>query len=128
MKTKPELKFNEIQDIYLRRNFFELDNYFKSQNQLLDFQFLQVKFTADSLTQKLAHGLKFIPYDIIFLSITNNASVAFKIGLFDFKNLEITVNKPCSLRFFAGRYFNNNNEYQPESADKVVFGPNAGTV
>lgn len=125
-KTNPELIINEIQDIYLRRNFFLLDKYFKEQNQLLDFKFLSANFTTGNLTQKISHGLKFIPLDVILLSITNNASVAFRIGLFDAKNVEISVDKPCSLRFFTGRYFNDNNDYQPNKTDKIVFGPNVG--
>lgn len=125
-KTNPELLINEIQDIYLRRNFLSLEGYFKSQNQLLDFKFLSVKFTDGNLTQKISHGLKFVPLDVILLSITNNASVAFRIGLFDSKNVEISVDKPCSLRFFTGRYFNDNNDFQPNKTDKIVFGPNVG--
>lgn len=128
VKTSPELIISEIQDIYLRRNFLQLDKYFKEQNQLLDFKFLSVKFTAGNLTQKVSHGLKFVPIDVILLSITNNASVAFKIGLFDIKNVEITVDKPCTLRFLTGRYFNDTGDYQLGSADKIVFGPNAGVL
>lgn len=127
-KTNPELIINQIEDVYLKRNFFLLDEYFKKQNQLLDFKFFSVKFTDGSLTQSVNHGLKFIPFDIILLGMTNNASVAFKVGLFTATKMEITVDKPCTLRFFAGKYFNQEDNYQPESTDKVVYGPNVGAV
>lgn len=124
-KTNPEMIINEIQDIYLRRNFLQLDNYFKSQNQLLDFKFFEVKFTATTLNQKINHGLKFIPRDVVFLGVTNNATVSFNVGLFDLTTLDITANKETVLRFFIGKYFNSAAITQFEKTDVLVFGPDS---
>lgn len=126
-KTNPELIINEIQDLYLRRNFSQLDNYFKTQNQLLDFKFFEVKFTATSLNQKVNHGLKFIPKDVVFLGATNNATVSFNIGNFTLQSMDISSNKETTLRFFIGKYFNDQANPANNKDDVLVFGPDQAT-
>lgn len=126
-KTNPELILNEIQDLYLRRNFSQLDNYFKTQNQLLDFKFFEVKFTATTLNQKVNHGLKFIPKDVVFLGATNNATVSFNVGNFTLQSMDISANKETTLRFFIGKYFNDQSNAQYNKDDVLVFGPDQAT-
>lgn len=123
--NKPELLVNEFKDIYLRKNFENLKNFFGTQNQLLDFKFFEIKFEEKTLTQTIKHDMKFVPRDIVFLGATNNATVSFGIGNFTNSEMSITANKTTTLRFFAGKYFNAQSSVQPEKTDVLVFGPDS---
>lgn len=124
-RNKPELIVSEIVDNYIRRNFLNLKNYFQEQSQLLDFKFFEVKFTANSLTQLVSHDMGIVPVDVVFLSITKNASVSFNIGMFTKEKMSVTVDKACAVRFLAGRSSATDTGYQPDKTDKIVYGPNA---
>lgn len=101
----PMLLVKEISDPYVRKNFENLSSYFKQNNQLLSFNFLEVTF--EGAGQKLvSHGLGYIPKDILRCRIIGTGSVSFDYASFDSKNISISSTGPVSLRFFVGTFFN----------------------
>ena len=124
MGNKINVPLSQIKDIYIRTSLESLVNNINSQQNLTDFKFFSVKFTENELTKTINHGLKFIPLDVIFLGITNNASVSFNIGLFTDKDAQITCDKPCVVRFYLGRVSNEGDTFAPQKEDKLIFGPN----
>lgn len=102
---KPALQVKEISDIYLRRNFESLQDFFKTQNQLVDFKFLDVAFTGVESNRKIFHGLGRVPADLLRLSMTGSGVITFTRSLFDQNYLYLTSTGACRVRFFAGNYF-----------------------
>lgn len=111
----PSLIIKEISDQYVRKNFHTLNDYFKVQNQLVDFKFFKQTFTAASTNFKIAHGLKYIPQDILTTQLIGNANVTFNYDKFDTSNIDVTVDGPCTIRFFAGTYWNAKDGSNPTS-------------
>jgi microcystin-dependent protein len=104
--ANPILIIKEITDLYLRKNFQALRDYFDKQNQLLDFKFFEQKFAAATDNFKIAHGLGYAPDDVIVTKITGSGVVTFNVGLFDDQNIDLSVDGPCLVRFFVGSYWN----------------------
>lgn len=101
-KALPHLIVKEISDVYLRKNFQALYDYFQSENQLLGFSFFDVSYAAATKNVKIAHGLNYIPADIVMTKLTGVGTVTFNNGLFDKINIDLTVDGACRIRFYAG--------------------------
>lgn len=101
----PSLIIKEISDQYIRKNFQNLNDYFKNQNQLLDFKFFTQTFTQATDNFKIAHGLKYIPQDIIVTQLVG-ANMTVNFDKFTGTNLDVSVDGPCVVRFFIGTYWN----------------------
>lgn len=121
-QTQPQIIVREIQDLYLRQNFKNLQDYFTVQNQLLDFKFIEVTFTEAQENYKLAHGLNYAPKDIIVTYITGSGLVKFNIGLFDTTSMDITVTEACTVRFYYGTYWNFKSLVNAQPSDVMTFG------
>ena len=100
----PKLYIQEIQDLMLRKNFQNLQDYFRTQNQFLNFQFFELSFDKAVTGFKKAHGLGTLPQDLIVSRITGAGYVTFKYGSFDETNIELDVSGPCRIRFFLGTF------------------------
>lgn len=117
----PFLLIKEIQDTYLRKNFQNLSDYFQAQNQLLDFNFFEIVFTAAETNKKLVHGLKTIPQDLIVTQKTGSGSVTFNFGLFTSTEIDVTASAACRVRFFIGTYWNYQNTVKNAPTDTMIF-------
>lgn len=117
----PNLAIQQIQDQYIRKNFEELDKYFRAQSQLMDFNFFELVFTASQTGFKKAHGLSYIPLDVIVTRVTGTGQVTFKYASFDETNMQMDVSGPCRIRFFVGTYFNFTSNVQTASSDAQKF-------
>lgn len=115
--SNPVLQISQIQDAYIRKNFENLDAYFKGQNQLLDFKFFEVIFTAAQTGLKVAHGLAIIPLDILVTQVTGAGKVTFKHGSFDPTYLVLDSTGVCRIRFFAGTYSKQTSAAVAQSTD-----------
>lgn len=115
--SSPVLQISQIQDAYIRKNFENLDAYFKGQNQLLDFKFFEVIFTAAQTGLKVAHGLTTIPLDILVTQVTGAGKVTFKHGSFDPTYLVLDSTGVCRIRFFAGTYSKQSSAAVTQSTD-----------
>lgn len=102
---KPVLLTKEITDIYTRKNFENLKDYFSTENQLLGFKFFDQSFSGAQENIKIAHGFSFIPQDILVTKVTGAGIVQFNYGLFDQSTLDISVTDACRVRFFVGTYW-----------------------
>lgn len=101
-QSNPFLNINLVQDPIARKNFEALDQYFRLQNQLLDFKFFEVVFDAAETGRKVSHGLPFIPLDIIVTRLSGAGEVTFQYGEFTTSELCLDASGPCRIRFFAG--------------------------
>jgi hypothetical protein len=108
--TKPQLTEDKIQDIYVRKNFKNLNDYFSTQNQLYDFKFFDIEFFRASDNQKVEHGLGYVPQDVIVTKITGDGIVSFNHGLFDSKYINLSSTGAARIRFFVGSYWQSTNK------------------
>lgn len=100
--SKPDLNTMDIKDPVIRRNFQNLLDYFQNQNQLQDFQFLEVNLTEATANKKFNHSLKIIPKDVFVTRVTGVGSVTFNFSLFSETQLDISSTGACRVRFFYG--------------------------
>lgn len=121
--SNPPLFISEIQDIYLRKNFEQLYNYFNAQNQLFNFKFKELVFDAATANFSFPHGLGIIPQDIVVTRITGAGKVTFLYGNFDQNNIYLSVDAPCRIRFFYGTYWNFVSDVNNNSSDHMVIDP-----
>ena len=105
-KAFPSLNVKEIVDVYVQKNFRALQDYFASQNQLLNFKFVEVIFTQSVANQKVSHGCGFLPQDIIVSRVTGTGTVSFNWANFTSTTLDLTATGPCRIRFYVGTYWN----------------------
>ncbi len=120
--VKPDLLISNISDPDVRKNFERLADYFKNQNQLLDFKFFEQVFTAAQNGLKLAHGLAYIPLDVIVTHLTGSGKVTFEYGEFDSTNIVLSASGPCRIRFFVGTCQKVQTNVQTGSSDAQTFG------
>lgn len=116
-QDSPQLTISQIEDQYIRKNFESLQDYFRGQNQLLDFKFFELVFTSAITGFKQAHGLPNIPLDVIVTRITGTGNVTFKYGAFDTTYLVMDVTGACRIRFFVGTYSKFTTSVQTASTD-----------
>lgn len=102
MADSPKLYVQQITDIYVRKNFQALQDYFAAQNQLLDFKFVELDFTAATSKQKIQHGLAVIPRDLVRLEVTGPGILQFHKGLFDKTYLIISSTDAVHARLLVG--------------------------
>jgi hypothetical protein len=131
--AKPYLTSLQISDAVIRNNFENLIAYFREQNQLLDFVFFEQIFTEAQTDVKVAHGLRYIPRDILVSHISGSGNVTFKYGEFDETYIVLDVSGACRIRFFTGTYtkqqtvaeFKDSDEYQsfatPSALGKLTY-------
>lgn len=100
----PQINTQDIADLPTRRNFEALKAYYDKQNQLLDFKFVEMDFTAAVSQVKVRHGLNVIPRDLLRLEITGPGKVTFHRGLFDKTFLIVSATDAVHIRLFAGLY------------------------
>lgn len=100
-----DLILKDIEDVYSRENFRRLLSFFNLTDLLNgEFKFFEVEISQANTIFALPHGLKFIPQDIIFVSVDGDHNFYFRYQEFDKTNMYIFVQGPCKLRFFAGAY------------------------
>lgn len=119
--SNPYLIVQQITDQYVRKNFENLQNYFNTQNQLLDFQFFERVFTSAVTGFQIAHGLTYAPLDIIVTKITGTGTITFKYALFTTTNIIVDVSGPCRIRFFAGTYSRFQSSVEPATTDTTSY-------
>ncbi len=120
-QAQPKLSTREIVDIYSRNNFEQLNSYFATQNQLKDFRFFDLSFTAAARNTKVAHGFAFVPQDVIVTKIVGAGTVTFNHGLFSNTQLDLTVTGACRVRFFVGQYWNYETSAGPSQSDASSY-------
>ena len=97
----PPLIITQITDKYVQQNFRSLQTYFQQNNQLLGFNFYEVNLSKATSNFLVAHGLSYIPLDIIVTQCSGPGTVTFNYGLFDKTNVNITTTDAARIRFFS---------------------------
>ena len=106
VRSNPYLAVKEISDTYVRKNFENLSDYFASQNQLLNFKFLEIMFTRAETDRRIPHGLPRPPKDLLRTRMTGTGVVTFHRGDFDNQFIYASSTGPARVRLFVGTYFN----------------------
>lgn len=117
----PPLIVKELQDIYVRKNFEQLRAYFNNQNQLFDFKYFELEFSAAQTNYRQGHGLQTNPQDVIVTNIVGDVVVTFNKGKFDTSEFDMTVSGPCKVSFFLGTYWNRPSPPTPHPKDAQTF-------
>lgn len=103
-KRTPDIIIRDIQEPNIRKNFENLDKYFIDNNQLLGFKFLEVIFD-EAGTKRVAHGLGYVPKDIIRTHLSGDSTVTFDYLSFDSSTISVTSTGMAQVRFFVGSYY-----------------------
>lgn len=117
----PILLIKEIADLYLRKNFELLQEYFDKENQLLGFKFVEFSTDGAVTNLKVPHLLGFIPRDLIRTGKIGTSSVTFNRGLFDAENLDVTTAGAVRVRLLAGTYRNDETNPAIESTQTETW-------
>lgn len=100
----------QIQDVAVRESLQWFLDYLSAAPLLQgEWKYFELSFETSFSTQvKVAHGLPFVPKDIIQTAVVKTGGttpvVSFQVEQFDRTHLYITTQHPCVVRFFAGRY------------------------
>jgi len=99
-----DLILKDIEDPYIRENFFRLTEFINRQVFFDgDFKLYDVTIPGEFNSFKIRHGLTFIPVDIIMLSVEGNYNLYFRYKDFDKDNMYLNTEGPVRLRFLAGK-------------------------
>lgn len=105
VKILPDFILKDIDDPWVRENFFRLQKFLQRMPILLgDFTFQSYEFTQAYTNRRIAHGLGYKPLDIISTAVTGPGTVTWNYELFDTKYLDVTTTGPCVFRGFIGAY------------------------
>lgn len=100
-----DLILKDIQDQFVRENFSRLLRFINDQtilNGVWKFYIIEVSKKVDLF--KFKHNLKFIPKDVIVLSIDGDKNVDFRYDLFTNEHIFLSTEGACVIRLLLGRY------------------------
>lgn len=120
--NRPNLLVKEIADVYLRRNFQEMFDFFQVEDQVLGYKFFDFEFEQAEEGFKITHDLGYIPQDIIVSQLTGSGAVQFNFLLFDRTTIDLDIDGPCRIRFLVGQN-RNGNETPPLGSMKFYADP-----
>lgn len=120
-QVKPQLNLKDIKDSYIRKNFEEINLANISANHLQGFKFFEFTFAKGDGHFRPAHGLPAIPKDIIILKICGPGLVQFNRDLFSATQLDMTVSDACTIRFFVGTYWQDQEKSPVISDERSIF-------
>ena len=99
-----DLILKDITDVNIRENFFRLTKFLNSQILFEgNFEFFEIDIPQAATAHVIKHGLKFIPVDIIVLSVEGDFNYFFQYQDFTKKNIYVTTLGPVRIRFLAGK-------------------------
>lgn len=121
--SKPSLIIKEIKDPYLQKNFQKLSDYFARQNQLQDFTFLEIVSTKAVADLKIAHGLGFIPKDLLVSKLVGPGSVTLEYPDWDSQFIYLSSTGAFRLRCFVGTYWNDKSTVTDDATQLITAAP-----
>lgn len=99
-----DLILKDINDKYVRENFFRLSNFINQEVFFQgDFFFFEIDIPKADPDYKIRHGLNFVPQDVFFLAVEGDHRFYFKWEDFDKEFIHVYTSGPCVIRFIAGR-------------------------
>jgi hypothetical protein len=119
----PILLTKEVQDLFIRKNFQNLVNYFSSQNQFVNFNFFELNIPSAVTAQTMNHNLGYLPKDVVVTQVTGVGSVTFLYGKFTNTTFSYSSSGACRVRFFIGTYINDASTTTAQSTDQETFVP-----
>lgn len=104
-KIFPDYIFKDIKDEYTRESFKRLQDFLADFPFFRgNFKFFELTFTSAVTDLKVAHGLKFVPTDVIQTSSKGAGILTWVYDSFDRENLVVTTTGACIVRAFVGAY------------------------
>lgn len=100
----PAFNLAGIADVNIRKNFDLLLSFLKTESPLLGFKHFELSFNDAIQGFEFRHNLGFQPSDVFTTFVSNSAVVTWSYDKFDSDKLVLSVDKGCTLRFFAGAY------------------------
>lgn len=113
----PALSVKEIQDLFTRKNFERLVNWFARNDQLRDFNHITHSQDGSGAHIKIPHGLGYVPKDIIMTRIVGAGTITFNYSLFDKTNLDVSFSDTVKFRAFVGTYWGDRASSTPSSSE-----------
>jgi hypothetical protein len=101
----PIIDLKSIADLSVRDNFKILQDYFRTNNQLVGFKFVEYTFAQAQQNAKIAHTLGYTPKDILVLSTLGPGILTFNYNDFDANYLDVSSTGQASFRAFVGTYW-----------------------
>jgi hypothetical protein len=117
----PQLTLKDIKDPYIRKNFDSINQANIDANHLQGFKFFEFTFTEGEGHFRPAHGLPSVPKDIVVTKICGPGLVQFNRDLFSNTHLDMTVSDECTIRFFVGTYWRDQEKSPVVSDDSSSF-------
>lgn len=124
----PFLFVKEVSDLYIRKNFEVLRDYFGSNNQFNGFTTLEFTCTANENNKKIAHGLGFAPKDVLVTRLLSSAGgkLSLNHGLFTSSQLDVSVTGLATggsmkVRLIVGTLQNSTGDVSVESTETQEF-------
>ena len=103
-----DLILKDIEDRYVRENFFRLSRFINDQLLLTgDFKLFEISIPAKDLDFEVLHGLTFIPTDIVVLSVEGDHNFYFKYQNFTDSSFFIEASGAVKIKFLGGRLKSN---------------------
>lgn len=105
---RPDLILKDIQDRWIRENFFRIDKFFRQFPFFKgNWVFFEFSFESAVTAKRLPHGLRFRPKDVIQTSLVGPGALTWLYADFDSENLVVTTSGACTVRAFVGAYEEN---------------------
>lgn len=101
----PILDIKSIADLTTRENFKVLQEYFRANNQLVGFKFVEHSFAGAQANAKIAHNLGYKPKDLLLLRSIGPGVLTFNYDSFDANYLDVSSTGQASFRAFVGTYW-----------------------
>lgn len=115
-----ELILKDISDKHSRENFTRLNRFLSNQTILNgEWEFYQIEVPGAVTEFKFKHNLKFIPKDIIVLSIDGHKNIDFRYDLFTHQHIVFSTGGAVCLRLLAGSYTKDNRACKLKDLDQV---------
>lgn len=115
-----DLILKDITDKHSRENFTRLSRYLSTQTILNgEWEFYQIEVPGAVTDYKFKHNLKFIPKDIIVLSIDGHKNIDFRYDLFTHQHLVFSTGGAVCIRLLAGSYTKDNRACKLKDLEQV---------
>ena len=100
-----DLILKDIEDPYVRENFFRLARFINEQTILGgNWKLYKIEVPRATVNFEFKHNLRFIPKHILVLSVEGNKKVDFRHDLFTKENIVLTTEGAVCVTILAGRY------------------------
>lgn len=100
----PKIRLEGISDQGIRDNFKNIGDFIKGNTNLVGFKHIEVTITGAQTEFKIAHGLGFLPKDVVQTSLIGAGALTWNYSLFTTTDLVATTTGTCTVRAYIGTH------------------------